>query len=167
MGRHRHLTTYDLYRLDLAVAPLRRAFAGCRPGGTYLVGSVERGEVYRDVDVRTILPDADFDALFGGSQSLWEVFCLGVTAWMREQTGLPIDYQVQRLTEANEQHSGPRNSLSGGARQFAGGGDATRFLASIDEPLPPKTDATIVDQPSSGDGDKIAAPAAENDPYQR
>ena len=166
MGFRKGLTTYDLHRLDLAAAPLRRCFAGCRPGGTYLVGSVERGEQPRDIDVRTILPDEHFDAFFGHSPELWEVFCLGVTAWLRDQTGLPIDYQVQRMTEANEQHKGPRNSLSGGARVFAGGGDATRFLASVDEPTPPKTDATIVDQPSSGDGDLIAEHAAQNSPSE-
>lgn len=125
MGFRKGLTTYDLHRLDLAVSPIDRAFAGCRLGGTYLVGSVERGEDARDVDVRTILSDEDFDTFFGGSPLFWSVFCLGVTAWLREQTDLPIDYQVQRMTEANEQHKGPRNHLSGGHRVFAGAGDAT------------------------------------------
>lgn len=123
MSASRHLTTYDLLRLDLAAAHIERVF----PGSTYLVGSVERGEPYRDVDVRTILADEDFDALFGEAELLWGLVCLGLTAWLREQTGLPIDYQIQRRTEANEKHPGPRNHLSGGHRVLAGGGDATRF----------------------------------------
>lgn len=126
MGFRKGLTTYDLHRLDLAALPIDRAFAGCSPSGTYLVGSIERGEDARDVDVRTILPDEDFDAFFGGAPLFWSLFCLGVTAWLREQTDLPIDYQVQRMTEANE-HKGPRNPLSGGRRVFAGAGDATGF----------------------------------------
>jgi hypothetical protein len=135
MGFRKGLTTYDLHRLDLAVRPIDHAFAGCRFAGTYLVGSIERGEDARDVDVRTILADEDFDAFFGGSPLFWSVFCLGVTAWLREQTGLPIDYQVQRMTEANAEHKGPRNHLSGGQRVFAGAGDATGFdLHAIREP---------------------------------
>lgn len=123
MARRKGLTTYDLHRLDMAVLPLRRAFGGC----TYLVGSVERLEENpRDVDVRTILRDEDFDAIFGGRPELWELVCLGMTAWLREQSSLPIDYQVQRLTQADE-HEGPRNPLTGGARVFAGAGDATDF----------------------------------------
>ena len=128
MSAGKGLTTYDLHRLDLAVLPIERAFAGCRFGDTYLVGSTQNGaQNPRDVDVRTILADEDFDAFFGGSPLFWSVFCLGVTAWLREQTGLPIDYQVQRMTEANEQHKGRRNHLSGGHRVFAGAGDATGF----------------------------------------
>ena len=128
MGRSRHLTTYDLYRLDLACQPLRRAFGPW----TVLVGSVEQGKEYRDVDVRTILTDEDFDALFGASPLFWEAFCLGTGAWLREQTGLPIDYQVQRMTEANEKHKGPRNPLGGGCR-YAGWGDATPFEEATDD----------------------------------
>lgn len=123
MAFRRGLTTFDLHRLDLAASPLRRAFGN----RTYIVGSVERGEEPRDIDVRTILDDEDFDAIFRDRPHVWELFCLGMTAWLREQTDLPIDYQVQRRTEANEQHHGPRNPLTGGARAYAGLGDATSF----------------------------------------
>ena len=128
MGASKHLTTFDLYRLHLAVQPIVQAFP-CKVGSrTYLVGSVERkGEPYRDVDVRTILDDQDFDRMFGHSRELWAAFCLGMSAWLVQQTGLPIDYQVQRLTEANDKHDGPRNPLGGRGREFAGGGDATHF----------------------------------------
>lgn len=124
--RHRHLTTFDLYRLDLACQPLA---AMCeRPGAVYLVGSVERGEGgWRDVDVRMMLNDDEFDRLFGHSSTLWQAFCLAWTGYLRADTGLPIDFQVQRTTEANEKHNGPRNPLGMGRRKFCGLGDATRF----------------------------------------
>ena len=125
MGRMKGLTTFDLHRLDLAVQPIERAFDPCHFASTYLVGSTQRGEEPRDVDVRTILSDEDFDAYFGGKPMLWSTFCLGMTAWLVQQTGLPIDYQVQRMSEANAEHTGPRNHLSGGDRVFAGAGDAT------------------------------------------
>lgn len=125
MGRWRHLLTSDLWRLDQACRPIEQAFGD--EWTTYLVGSVEQGKEYRDVDVRTILPDEEFDAVFGERPLLWDAFCLGQTAWLTQQTGLPIDYQVQRATEANEKHAGkPRNPLGRArGRRFAGGGDAT------------------------------------------
>ncbi len=116
------LTTMDMYRLDQACHLLTGAFGNC----TYLVGSVERGGTARDVDVRTILDDDTFDAIFGSAPLLWAAFSVGITSWLRQQTSLPIDYQVQRCTEANAKHDGPRNPLGRG-RVFAGYGDATPF----------------------------------------
>ena len=131
--RHRHLTTFDLFRLDLACRPLAVLAEG--PGGVYLVGSVERGEDdFRDVDVRMILPDEQFDRLFGHSSLLWETFCFAWTGHLRADTGLPIDFQVQRQTEANENHDGPRNSLGHARRRFCGLGDATRFVTVVPRP---------------------------------
>lgn len=120
MNRSTHLTTFDLNRLDRAVAPLRRLSGGA----IYLVGSVLIIPDWRDVDVRMILDDDEFDRLFSDSL-LWDVFCLAVTSMLRSETSLPIDFQVQRMTEANEKHPGVRNHLSGGRRYFAGLGDAT------------------------------------------
>lgn len=121
MGDHRavYLTTFDLHRLDLAVSPLRKLSPNI-----YLVGSVLNSSNWRDVDVRMILSDEDFDEYFEGG-ILWEIFCLTVTSWLRTETRLPIDFQVQRQTQANENHNGPRNHLSGGRRSYAGMGDGT------------------------------------------
>ena len=117
-----YLSTFDVYRLDQAVRPLVAAFDSY----PYLVGSAVERPDYRDVDVRLILPDEEFDAIFDGRGGLWGVFCYAVTAWLRAETGLPIDFQVQRMTEANEKHPGVRHAL-GLRSTFAGGGDATRF----------------------------------------
>ena len=121
------LTTYDLHRLDLAVSPLRRLCPHI-----YLVGTVIDSSDWRDVDVRMIMDDDEFDITFANSL-LWEAFCLTTTAWLRIQTGLPIDFQVQRMTEANEKHPGKRNYLSGGRRKYAGLGDGTPYLAPQDK----------------------------------
>lgn len=126
-----HLTTFDQYHLAQAIRPLREAFGF---GSTFLVGSVMQRRDFRDVDIRVILDDDEFDAVFGTRKALWSVFCYAVTAWLRAETGLPIDFQVQRFTEANEQHSGqgyPRSAL-GLRTTFAGGGDATRFEDAVE-----------------------------------
>ena len=130
-ARPKLLTTFDLYRLDLACKPLRQLAQG--PGGVYLVGSAERRDDYRDVDVRMILADDTFDRMFGHSSVLWELFCYGWTGHLRADTALPVDFQVQRMTEANENHDGPRNPLGMVRRRFCGLGDATRFHAEDEE----------------------------------
>lgn len=121
-GRATWLTTFDLHRLDLAVSPLRKLCPDI-----YLVGTVLTSPNWRDVDVRMIMADDEFDETFSNSL-LWEVFCLTTTSWLRSETGLPIDFQVQRMTEANtEKHAGLRNHLSGGRREYAGLGDGTPY----------------------------------------
>lgn len=124
--RATYLTTHDLYRLDIAVTPLRRLCPDI-----YLVGTALMSADWRDVDVRMIMADDEFDATFS-NPLLWEAFCLTATSWLRSQTGLPIDFQVQRMTEANDKHNGPLNHLSGGRREYAGLGDATPFSRDAD-----------------------------------
>ncbi len=118
------LTTLELHVLDVACRPVWEAF-----GSTYLVGTAQTGGPFRDVDVRTILTDAEFDRLFGdGGKAVWGLICLSVGLMLAQQTGLPIDYQIQRMTEANETYpGGNRNPVGMGHRVYAGGGDATRF----------------------------------------
>lgn len=77
----------------------------------YQVGSSVHGKEWRDVDVRLILPDDEFDALFPGYRSghqidaKWSFLCAAISALAKQQTGLPIDFQVQRQSEANERFS--------------------------------------------------------------
>jgi hypothetical protein len=76
----------------------------------YLVGSAARRKETRDVDVRLILPDEEFDALIGEREAAhyfnakWSAACLAWSARGRELTGLQIDFQIQRQTEANEKY---------------------------------------------------------------
>jgi hypothetical protein len=117
------LTTTELYHLDQACQIVSRAFRG---GPPYLVGTAGIGgaEKYRDVDVRLMLGDEEF-AEVCPTRERWELLCLSIGAYLRERTGLPVDFQVQRTAETLERHGGkPRNPLGMG-RVFAGGGDGT------------------------------------------
>lgn len=128
-----YLTTAELYRLDTAVRPLREIIDETDDyGGIYLVGSAGERPDFRDVDVRMILADTRFDALFGHSEMLWAQFCYAVSRSLSIDSGLRVDFQVQRMTEANDRYGGrPRNALGlGRARVFAGGGDATNFVVN-------------------------------------
>jgi hypothetical protein len=117
------LTTAEMYNLDAACRIIDRAFGG---GPPYLVGTAGIGGAgaYRDVDVRLMLDDEEF-ATVCPTLARWELLCMAVSAYLRERTGLPVDFQVQRTREANEKYGDrPRNPLGMG-RIFAGGGDAT------------------------------------------
>lgn len=94
----------ELRRLDLACVPIVRAF-GAEP---YLVGSVNTRRDYRDVDVRLIL--ADDHPVHGQGDIHGLNFAL--SEYLRLSTDLPVDFQIQAQTEANE-HRGVRNPLGG------------------------------------------------------
>lgn len=119
------LDTHDLHMLDFACTQVSAAFGFA---SVYLVGTAAVSHDYRDVDVRAIIDDDEFDALFATRPQLWGLLCLTVTRYLRSLTGLPVDFQVQRRTEANEKHEGVRIPL--GKRpidHFAGRGDATKW----------------------------------------
>lgn len=131
-GRQRatFIGTYELHRLDHLAALIHRAF-GEYP---YLVGSANAKADYRDVDVRLMLPDKTFDALFLDRTQkahergqVWSLVCYAITAWLRAETGLPIDFQIQRTTEANKKYGNQFRNPLGMARTFAGLGDATNL----------------------------------------
>ena len=140
-ARRTFLTTAEFYRLNHACLPLLRAFKT----RTYLVGSSSNPEKqgFRDVDVRTILDDEDWDALFADRADFWSLFCLGIATYLTEVSGLPIDYQVQRMTEANERFDGPRNPI-GVPRYFAGMGDATAWTGPMSRGEEPDEGRTVV-----------------------
>ena len=79
---------------------------------------------YRDVDVRLMLDDDEF-AQACPTRARWELLCLAVSAYLRERTGLPVDFQVQLTSIANEKYGGKARNPLGMGRIFAGGGDAT------------------------------------------
>lgn len=118
--RANYLPAPHFFALNQACDFLNRALGGF---GCYLVGSSLERRDYRDVDVRFILPDEEFDWMFrvrpGDAESgvggwlnpLWSLMCLSISVWLREQTKLPIDFQIQRQTQANEKHSGTRSAL--------------------------------------------------------
>lgn len=78
--------------------------------GPYHVGSSFKGAgTWRDVDVRIILPDPDFDCLAAIIRP--RRLNLMLTLWGRQVTGLPVDCQVQAQSWANEKYPHPRNPL--------------------------------------------------------
>lgn len=72
----------------------------------YLVGSATQRRDYRDVDVRIILEDAQYTALFGHPYAecnmLWSVICSAISEWLQRRTGLPVDFQIQARSYVKE-----------------------------------------------------------------
>jgi|SRR6185437_4490979 len=84
----------------------------------YQVGSSLDTTEWRDVDVRVILSDAEYEAWgFGDPEhthcnARWVSLTLAFSALGRHMTGLPIDFQIQQQTRANAMYKGVRNALS-------------------------------------------------------
>lgn len=87
---------------------------GCPP---YHVGSSLAGKTFRDVDVRLILSDEEYERLGLGDphnphqNEKWISLVLAYSALGRQMTGLPIDFQIQQRTLANEQYDEERSAL--------------------------------------------------------
>jgi hypothetical protein len=82
----------------------------------YHVGSSLKTKEWRDVDVRLILPDDEFEALFGSVKNAigdpkLSAITLAFCALGKEMTGLPIDFQIQPQTYANEKYPDWRSAL--------------------------------------------------------
>lgn len=114
--------------LNQACAPIEAALEvhGCV--GVFQVGSSLRRGDYHDVDVRAILRDDGFDRLFPDAASnpranpLWSAMCTAFSLLLRHQTGLPVDFQIQRMSNANAEHTGNRNALAVAVLEYPGGG---------------------------------------------
>ena len=76
----------------------------------YHVGSSLKTKDWRDVDVRLILPDDEFEALFGKVGNYcnpkFAAITLAFCALAKEMTGLPVDFQIQSQSHANEAYGG-------------------------------------------------------------
>lgn len=89
----------------------------------YHVGSSLTNKQWRDVDVRLILDDDTYVAMFGDPRTAhtngkWVALCLAFSALGRQMTGLPIDFQIQQQSQANEQYKGERSGLGIVALRF-------------------------------------------------
>lgn len=75
----------------------------------YQVGSSLKGKDWRDVDIRVMLSKDEYARHFGDvwqngmrhQNPRWRAEMQAWTTLGREITGLPIDFQVERLSEAN------------------------------------------------------------------
>lgn len=114
-ARFNYLNLVETASLRLAVMGIEKAFPDAF--GAYHVGSSLTRADYRDVDVRLILKDAQFEHLFGagdkstGHFDFWSLTCLSLSEWLRARTGLPVDFQITSLTEAQKYKGEPRNAL--------------------------------------------------------
>lgn len=112
------------FALDAASEAIHGAYDSY---GVFLVGSCLERKDFRDVDVRCILADDEFEALFPKDETQvlrprWQVQCLALSAWLRSMTGLPIDFQFQKISVANERFKGARRVSLG---RYCFSGDAT------------------------------------------
>lgn len=102
----------EFFELDAACRLIVDAFGW----NVYLVGSSLERRDFRDVDVRLILSDAEYDAMFKTSKghfrkARWSLFCSSISMWLAARSGLKIDFQIQRQTEANAENDGRRHAL--------------------------------------------------------
>lgn len=81
----------------------------------YHVGSSLASKNWRDVDVRLILPDDEFTAMFGKVRNTANkklaALTLAFSALGKQMTGLPVDFQIQFESWANDHYPGPRSAL--------------------------------------------------------
>ena len=115
MSRSTFLLMSDFERLDDWCRMVRSVFGPSF--GPFLVGSATERPDYRDVDIRVILRDHTFDRLFRRRPEVVRFLNRAFSVWGQQETGLPIDFQVQRFTEANAEFPGGRNAM--GLRDWA------------------------------------------------
>jgi hypothetical protein len=112
------LTVEQAFSLDDACRVINAAFRDSG-FGTFHVGSSLSHRDYHDVDVRYILEDKEFDRLFGEvtfdsrSELALKFLNAAISCWIRQRTGLPIDFQFQGQTKANAEHGGKRRNAIG------------------------------------------------------
>jgi hypothetical protein len=114
--RAHYLGQNDFYNLNAACKTVLSAFHFS--WGVFLVGSCLRTKDFRDVDVRAIVPDAEFDRLFPDYKpdrcgTFWNFICTTISEWLRARTGLPVDFQVQRATDANKEFPNKEHRRNG------------------------------------------------------
>lgn len=79
--------------------------------------SVEKKEGWRDVDVRVLLSNEEWKKWGFLEPNLiqhdpkYVALCLAFSELGHKMTGLPIDFQIQRLEDANKEFSGIRSAL--------------------------------------------------------
>jgi hypothetical protein len=107
-----------IFALEQACRQVFEAFgADCDFGGIYHVGSSLQRTDWRDIDLRLMMDDASFDRLFPNAGRHWEhdarwlLMTVSISEYLSRVTGLPVDFQFQPMTHANEHHKGPRSAM--------------------------------------------------------
>jgi hypothetical protein len=102
------------FALELACRDINEAFNGF---GCYIVGSALERANWHDIDIRFIMSDEEFYKLFPNTGHHWEfdarwiLLTVAISERLSKVTGLPIDFQFQPQTHANEHHKGKRHAV--------------------------------------------------------
>lgn len=108
------------FRLEEAIRPVCEAFGvwtGSGLGACYMVGSALERQDWRDVDVRLMMTDEVFAREFPSAGDHWEhdarwlLLTIAISEYLSTRTGLPVDFQFQPQSHANEKHGGRRNAI--------------------------------------------------------
>jgi hypothetical protein len=103
--RGSYLSVGQQFNLEHQCRLLTAAFGAC----SYQVGSSLRHGEFRDVDIRCILNDADYDVMIGANEPRLKLLNTSISEWLAARTGLPIDFQFQRMTQANVEFNEQRS----------------------------------------------------------
>ena len=138
MSRMNWVGAPQLFNLSQACRMVVESF----DSGVYLVGSSIHKRDFRDVDVRCIMSDESFAKWFGSTRSpvynqRLSLFNSAISAWLSQQSGLPVDFQIQQQTDANEECS----TKDGHPRQPLGIYMSREALPT--EPSPPASDEVV------------------------
>ena len=102
------------FALETACKQITDAFGDY---GCYVVGSCLVRPDWRDIDIRFIMPDEHFAAEFPNAGDHWEfdpkwlLLTVAISERLSKVTGLPVDFQIQPQTHANEKHKGIRSAI--------------------------------------------------------
>lgn len=116
-----HIGVPAVFKLELACKHLNAAYGD--HFGCYIVGSALERPDWRDVDVVLIMDDAEFAKEFPRVRDVatgvfefdtkWLLNSVSISAWLSEQTGLPVDFKIQPQTWANKRHGRKRRHAVG------------------------------------------------------
>jgi hypothetical protein len=135
-----------MFLLDQACKPVNEAFGDF---GCYLVGTASERQPYRDVDVRFIMTDKQFDRLEKAVKPRGVAFLgIAIGQHLASLTGLPIDFQIQRQTEANHHHGSKRRNPLGGRSLDNYEGDSPRVdMAKMLVQIQAENPSDVLDTP--------------------
>ena len=107
--RATYLTVSQVFTLENQCRLLVEAYGW----SVYHVGSSLERQDFRDVDLRCMLDDDEFDRMFGTNKTRLWLLNSALSDWLAARTGLNIDFQFQRTTEANRDFGGYRRNAVG------------------------------------------------------
>lgn len=132
MNRADYLPVPHKFNLSMACNMIAECFG--RNLGIFLVGSALEKRDYRDVDVRCILDDAEFYRLFPNLKpqttvdgagnmttsrptsqldATWSLLMAAISLWLQNQSLLPVDFQIQSMSEAAEKYDKQKRNALG------------------------------------------------------